>query len=355
MYRYLLLIFLFFSSIVLNAQKDEFFGEFKSIFDAEIQADIDKTLAEIKKAELGVEESEKLFASGNLSKALGIIGKSSDVFESDYRELFILFNEKVSEMQKASDGEINEYSAYLISQAGNYFRMSIAQRLTADKDKNDSTAFDGYLLSHQNEVKAIDVLSHTFAVITGRVVEEPDIPEIILPYSVSRYENSVTQNFIPKSFAVKNAQLPINYDQINILYPQDPNYTDNQTSNPENSGNGHKTIHNNKTNNNYNNSTNNNHSNSNIHGSESTMGHEFRIQIGISILPANDWQLKQINKTELQVKTYKSNIYYKYTVGSFADFQEAKNYKNAYGLNDTYIVEYNKGVEVKFYYGNIQK
>ncbi len=340
---------------VSSAQTDEHFNELKGVFDTDIQSDIDKTLAEIKKAELGVEESEKLFTSGNLSKALSVIGKSSDVFESDYRDLFILFNEKVSEMQKGSDGEINEYSAYLISQAENYFRMSIAQRLTADKDKNDSTAFDEYLLSHQNEVKAIDVLSHTFAVITGRVVEEPDIPEIILPYSVSRFENSLTENFIPKSFAVKNAQLPINYDQMNNLYPQDPNYTDNQTSNPDNSGNGHKTIHNNRTNNNPNNSTNNNSNNTNNHSSESTMGHEFRIQIGISILPANEWQLKQINKTELEVKTFKSNIYYKYTIGSFSDFQEAKNYKNAYGLTDTYIVEYNKGKEIKFFYGNIQK
>ena len=82
------------------------------------------------------------------------------------------------------------------------------------------------------------------------------------------------------------------------------------------------------------------------------MNSEFKY--GTSILPANDWQLKQINKTDLEVKTFKSKIYYKYTVGSFSTFQEAKNYKNAYGLSQTYIVEYNNGIEIKFYYGNVQ-
>jgi hypothetical protein len=235
------------------------------------------------------------------------------------------------------EGERKDYSLYLQSQAGNYFRISIAERLTADKEKDDKTAFEGYKRSHENEVKAIDRLSHTYAYITGLIYEEPDIPEIILPYTTS-ISNTVTNNYMPHSFVVENAELPNDFSFETGVITTDSNHSNTNNSQP----NQHQTVHYNKTLNTYQNS-------------DQTKGHEFRIQIGISILPANDWQLKQINKTDFEVKTYKSKIYYKYTVGSFVSFQEAKNYKNAYGLKDTYIVEYNDGKEVKFYYGNVEQ
>jgi hypothetical protein len=325
--------------IVSYSQTDEFFNEFKGTFAKSIQTDIDKVVQEIKFSDEKFKEADQLFDSGDISKSLGISKKCSNVFETDYRELFMLFDGKITEMLKDIEGDKNVYCTRLLSEARNLFRLSISQRLSADNEKIDKTAYTLYSSAHENEVKAINSLSHNFAVISGKIVEDLSLKEEDVKLFSEQFDQSVTDDFVSRSFTVKAIDLPTNFsfnnqtDQIN---------TDDSQTNTENGYQpDHITVHYNKIENGNKNSG-------------TTLGHEFRIQIGTSILPANDWQLKQINPTNMEVNTFKSKIYYKYTVGSFPSFQEAKNYKNAYGLKATYIVEYNKGVEIKFYYGDVQ-
>ncbi|MEA2042848.1 MAG: hypothetical protein U9N85_09885 [Bacteroidota bacterium] len=80
---------------------------------------------------------------------------------------------------------------------------------------------------------------------------------------------------------------------------------------------------------------------------ETQAGEEYRIQIGISRLPAHKSQLSKMNKTNKKVMVWKSPNFYKYTIGSFESYREAKNFKNANGLKEAFIVRYKNGSEVK--------
>jgi hypothetical protein len=339
MLKYLLFISFFISVYVSYSQTDEFFNEFKGTFDTNTQNDIDKVVQEIKSCEQKNMEADKLFESGEVSKSLSILKKSSNVFETDYRELFMLFDGKLSGLLQTTEGIKKDYCSYRLSEARNLFRLSISQRLSAEKEKLEKKAYKGYTSAHENEVNAVNALCHIFALISGKVEEDMTLKEEDSNIISDQLENTVTDNFVSRSFTVKGIEIPTNFS-FNVQTDQN-NTVDNSTNNNSDNQN--------------NNSSSNNHKNYNGNSNQgSSSGHEFRIQIGTSILPANDWQLKQINKTDLEVKTFKSKIYYKYTVGSFSSFQEAKNYKNAYGLSQTYIVEYNNGIEIKFYYGNVQ-
>ena len=75
-------------------------------------------------------------------------------------------------------------------------------------------------------------------------------------------------------------------------------------------------------------------------------GVEFRVQIGVSRIPASDSQVKRMNTTKEAVKVYKSPNYYKYTVGSFTSYTEAMYFRNANGLQKSFIVKYKNGKEV---------
>ena len=80
---------------------------------------------------------------------------------------------------------------------------------------------------------------------------------------------------------------------------------------------------------------------------QNPIGAEYRVQIGVSRLPAYDSQLRKMNPTSLPVKVCKSSNYYKYTIGSFETYREAKNFKNANGLNKSFIVRYKNGRETR--------
>jgi hypothetical protein len=82
--------------------------------------------------------------------------------------------------------------------------------------------------------------------------------------------------------------------------------------------------------------------------SANSSGIEFRLQIGMSRLPADDLQLKKINPTSETVNTYDSGQFYKYTIGSFSSEQEALNYKNSNNkLRKAIVVKYSGGKEIK--------
>jgi hypothetical protein len=74
---------------------------------------------------------------------------------------------------------------------------------------------------------------------------------------------------------------------------------------------------------------------------------EFRIQIGVSRIPATKAQIALLNPTNLEVKTYKSANFYKFTIGSFATYDEALNYRNANGLSTSFVVKYKNGKEIR--------
>lgn len=89
-----------------------------------------------------------------------------------------------------------------------------------------------------------------------------------------------------------------------------------------------------------------NNGNTYVAGNSSGAGEEYRIQIGVSRIPAYREQLKKLNPTNLPVQTYKSVHFYKYTIGNFSSYSEAVNFRNANGLADTFVVKYKNGSEI---------
>jgi len=76
-------------------------------------------------------------------------------------------------------------------------------------------------------------------------------------------------------------------------------------------------------------------------------GTEYRIQIAMSRLPADDLQIKKLNPTTETVKTYRSDGFYKYTIGSFNSEQNAVDYKNKNNLTKAIVVKYKNDIQIK--------
>jgi hypothetical protein len=214
-----------------------------------------------------------------------------------------------------------------------------------DEDKG-KVAFELLKSAHKNEVEAIDLQSRAFAVINGWINEDFKVEKESYTYE-DVYDNAITDNFKVKDFTESEMSLPDNYsfnkkvvNEVVGIQENNSNVVSNYSNNSD--------VENNYSDNTYSDNT-----RSNNISENSIDGTEFRIQIGVSILPASKSQIDKLNSTDLEVKTYKSEVYYKYTIGQFASYKEAKSYKNAYGLAKTYITEYKNGKEVKFYYKDI--
>ncbi len=76
-------------------------------------------------------------------------------------------------------------------------------------------------------------------------------------------------------------------------------------------------------------------------------GIEYRLQIGTSTLPTSPKDIAKLNSTSEPVKTYKSRVLYKYTIGSFSSEQEAIEYKQSNNLYKYIIVRYKDGKEFR--------
>ncbi len=309
MLKNLLTIVLLFIISSAQSQLNEYFNEIKNTYEKEKQEE----LAKISK---NIIEAQILFISDDIAK----MEKASAIFQENYRALFLIYERKLEKISKESEGKIGNYINYLLFEAKNSFRISISDRVSAGKEKDEVISIELLKTAHQNEIDALDFQSRAFGVINGWITEDLNIPTG--NYSLEdRSDNSVTDNFDVKYFSVNNVSLQGNYS----FNKSTQNY---RTSTD--------IVYSDKIDN----------SDYNINVS---VGNEYRIQIGTSILPAVKSQTDRLNSTDLNVKTYKSKVYYKYTIGSFKSFQEAKNFKNAYGLSKTYIAEYNNGKEVKFF------
>lgn len=307
----------------LNAQVNKYYDNIKKTFDKKGQDELNTVSKDLKKAQNIFNEGEKLFTSKEISKASEKSKKASSIFNTNYRSLYILYNEKLTSAVKDSEGDKKAYFLKKLQDAKNYYRVSIYNRLKADEDKDSKTVYDLLLAAHKNEMLAVDELSTMFAVINGWETTDYSIQENNYNPKES-YTNVNTENFNTRSFSVNDPSLENSFKFNHQMVSENKNTGTNSNVNYYNTA---------------------------VYG---TLEHEFRIQIGASILPANQSQLKRLNSTDKPVSTYKSRVYYKYTVGSFSDFQEAKNFKNAYGLTNVYIVEYKNGKEVKFYMKDYQ-
>lgn len=307
----------------LNAQVNKYYDNIKKTFDKKGQDELNTVSKDLKKAQNIFNEGEKLFTSKEISKASEKSKKASSIFNTNYRSLYILYNEKLTSAVKDSEGDKKAYFLKKLQDAKNYYRVSIYNRLKADEEKDSKTVYDLLLAAHKNEMLAVDELSTMFAVINGWETTDYSIQENNYNPKES-YTNVNTENFNTRSFSVNDPSLENSFKFNHQMVSENKNTGTNSNVNYYNTA---------------------------VYG---TLEHEFRIQIGASILPANQSQLKRLNSTDKPVSTYKSRVYYKYTVGSFSDFQEAKNFKNAYGLTNVYIVEYKNGKEVKFYMKDYQ-
>ena len=341
MFKYLLTISLFIGVLTTNAQTNKYFDDIKKTFDNKSQSELDKISKALKTAQKDFDEGEKLYSEKNISKALSKSKKASSVFKTTYKELYTLYENKLNSVIKEAEGDQKNYFRKKIQDSKNYFRVAIYNRLKAGEEKDDKIIYDLLTESHKNEILAISSQSEIFAALNGwenidYTVEETNYnPK-------TNFENTNTQNYNGHSFSVNNPSLLNSYKFNHIVVETN----DNGEVIADNSNVNNTDVYETNTN------------NSNVaryhNNSDKIKAHEFRIQIGTSILPANQEQLKRLNSTNLPVSTYKSNIYYKYTIGSFKDFQEAKNFKNAYGLTKVYITEYKNGKEVKFYIKDYQ-
>ncbi len=309
MLKNLLTIVLLFIISSAQSQLNEYFNEIKNTYEKDKQEELTKISQKIKEAQI-------LFISADIAK----MKKASAIFQENYRELFFIYDLKLEKISKESQGKIGDYINYLLFEAKNSFRISISDRVSAGKEKDEVISSELLKTAHQNEIDAINFQSRVFGVINGWITEDLTVP--VTNYSLEdNYDNSFTDNFDDKYFSVNNASLPGNYSfnrtTQNYETSTDIVYSDKIDDSD------------------YNN--------------KAFVGTEYRIQIGTSILPAVKSQTDRLNSTDLKVKTYKSNVYYKYTIGSFKSFQEAKNFKNAYGLSKTYITEYKNEKEVRFF------
>ena len=301
-----LLLFFFLSA---QSQLNEHFDDIKKTFEKDKQENILKISNNIK-------EAQTLFTSADNAK----MEKASAIFDDNYRELFFIYEHKLEKISKESQGEIGDYINYLLFEAKNSFRISISDRVSAKKENDEVMTSELLKKAHQNEIEAIDFQSRAFGLINGWITENLTIP--VTNYSLEdNYDNSFTDNFDDRYFSVNNASIPGNYSFNRATQNYETSTDIVYSDKIENSD--------------YNNDV--------------SVGTEYRIQIGTSILPAVKSQTDRLNSTDLKVKTYKSKVYYKYTIGSFKSFQEAKNFKNAYGLSKTYISEYKNGKEVRFF------
>jgi len=327
MKKYLLSFIFIYSVFLVYSQDIDYFNDFKSSLDKEIQTELNKIENSLKEAEGLHKQAENFLNSKDTSNSLKYYKKAASIFESGYRDIYMSFSEGLNLLSGDLKGQKKDYVEHLVFNADNYFRRSIAERLTADATKDDRKASELYSFAHKNEYDAVHTQCHTFAVITGRINEDMTIQEPDYT-NTEVFDNSVTDNFDNRNFTIKGISMPenFNYHTTEISYKDD-------------------VVKNDETNTNVKEPNSDNYS---------KKGTEYRIQIGTSIIPANKSQIDRLNSTDLDVRTYKSQLYYKYTIGSFANFQEAKNFKNAYGLANTYIVEYKNGKEVKLYLRDFQ-
>lgn len=323
MLKFLLSILLIISVFSLNAQVNKYYDNIKKNFDNKGQDELNNVSKDLKEAQKFFDEGEKLLSSKEISKALEKSKKASSIFKTNYRSLYMLYNEKLTSVVKDSEGDKKAYFQKKLQDAKNYYRVSIYNRLKAGEEKDSKTVYDLLEAAHKNEILAVDELSTMFAVINGWETTDYSIQENNYNPKES-YANVNTENFNTRSFSVNDSSLENSFKFNHQIVSENKNTGTNSNVN-------------------YNNTA--------VYG---TAEHEFRIQIGASILPANQSQLKRLNNTDKPVSTYKSRVYYKYTVGSFSNFQEAKNFKNAYGLTNVFIVEYKNGKEIKFYMKDYQ-
>ncbi|MCF6184049.1 MAG: hypothetical protein L3J56_05395 [Bacteroidales bacterium] len=337
MLRFIFSVIFIFSIFIGHSQTNKYFDDIKKTFDDKTQNELIKISKELTKAQKDFETGKK-FSADNISKAISSSKKASAVFAENYRKLFMIYENKLTALIKDTDGKQKIYFEKKMQDAKNGLSSAIYNRLVAKKEKDDKKAYALLHRSHQDEISAIDDLSEIFALINGwetsnYVVEKEN-------YNTEEtYKNNNTAGFKARNFVVNDPNLENNYK---FNHKQ---FIGNEKNNISNFANSNSST-------NYNTNKNNNYYSSTDSGSGKV--HEFKIQIGTSILPASQAQIKRLNKTDLPVNTYKSSVYYKYTVGNFSDFQEAKNFKNAYGLTNVYIVEYRKGKEVKFYMKDYQ-
>ncbi len=315
---------LIFNVLLTNSQTNKYFDDIKKSFENKTQVDLTKISEALKRAQKDFDAGQKFYTSKEISKSLASYKKSSGIFAENYRNLFTIYENKLNGLIKESEGNKKNYFEKKMQHAKNYFSSSIYNRLASKKEKDENAAVNFLKESHKDEMIAIDDLSEIFALINGW--ETSDYVVKKTDYTLNQvFENKNTAEYQERSFAVNDPEL-VNGFKFNNQITENGGSKMNRVNN--NIGNSDITVSN---------------------SSGFSKSSEFKLQIGTSILPANDSQIKRLNKTNLPVNTYKSKVYYKYTIGSFSSFQEAKNYKNAYGLSNTYIVEYNNGKQVKLY------
>jgi hypothetical protein len=305
-----------------SAQDIQFFNEFKQSLNEEYKSEIDEIEDDLLSAGGLHNKGKELLINNDTSGGLKLYRKASDLFTGNYRIVYTAFRKGLDDLSLSLTGQKKEYVDYMKYLADDYFRKSIADRFYAEKSSIDSQAVELFSNAHLNEFRAVTTQCRTFAIITGRLESNYEIPgENISKPGV--FNNSVTDNFEEHNFTVKGVSMPKTF----TYYRTDIVYVD-----ADENGNNSKNV-----------------TNNNTHSVDNKEQTEYRIQIGTSILPANQGQISRLNSTDLEVKTYKSEVYYKYTIGSFSTFQEAKNFRNAFGLSNTYIVKYKSGNEVQLY------
>ena len=106
----------------------------------------------------------------------------------------------------------------------------------------DKKAYKGYTSAHENEVKAVNALCHIFALISGKVEEDMTLKEEDSNIISDQLENTVTENFVSRSYTVKGIEMPTNFS-FDVQTDQN-NTVDNSTNNTSGNQDNHSSSNN---------------------------------------------------------------------------------------------------------------
>jgi hypothetical protein len=159
-----------------SAQDIQFFNEFKQSLNEEYKSEIDEIEDDLLSAGGLHNKGKELLINNDTSGGLKLYRKASDLFTGNYRIVYTAFRKGLDDLSLSLTGQKKEYVDYMKYLADDYFRKSIADRFYAEKSSIDSQAVELFSNAHLNEFRAVTTQCRTFAIITGRLESNYEIP-----------------------------------------------------------------------------------------------------------------------------------------------------------------------------------
>lgn len=292
---------------ITYAQAEQSDEKIRHLFNPKVWSSIEDAQNEILKADAYIKNS----AGDKIKKSLKAHKKAAKIYTRYYEILYNTGKEKLVELSENSETMKNSFDS-LFSEAADRYRTAGSLRLKARKKKDASEAVKLYESARKNNIGAAEIQKESFAVYFKTLANGFDSDQAkVKSDTISEMPEtgtSVKQNYTGESGDYRKTE-EVNAENENNVQSGRADNKREETAQPGEV--------------------------------------EYRLQIAASWLPAGKEQLKEMNPTTLDVKVYKHKRLYKYTIGSFKTPEEAKHYKNAFGLKNAIVVKYKNGKEIR--------